>query len=1290
MLDRINTKWRWLSFLLPGILLPLRIALAAGGITTDGTVGPAQSLTGSNVAIPQNLGTTVGKNLFHSFDQFNVNAGQAVTFTENAPHALDNVISRVTGGSRSDINGMLRSTPSGHANLYLVNPSGVMFGQNARIDVAGAFHASTADEVRFQDGAKFSASQPSDSTLTAAAPASFGFLGTSSATNGMLKVNGAQLAVKEGQKLDMVGRNISVENDAKLSAPSGEVRLEAVGKDNISVPINQPSKAAHGALSLTKSTIDTSGEGGGKVIIRGSDLNMAQEAKIIADTYGKKNGAGIDAHLTGDMSMKGGSEISASVLDFGSGNAKGVIISAKNVRIEGRHLNFDNPNGIVTKTSSRNSGNAGDISLTANENILISGNSHLLTGADGFFNLTSLKGKPGNIYLTARNFEASFGAIIDSSNLNSEGGSGDINIRATDSFHIFGQGQFNNPLTGRPPPSMISSLTSGTGRAGKIDIQSPSLNITDSAIISGATEGAGMGSDIVLRGKNIRIDSAEINARSSGTGNAGAIIVAVQGDVAIKCGSAISASTSGNGTAGNILITAKNIHIEGEIPDTAHQTNITTITTSRGSGNAGNIILKANENISISGNSRLFSGTSNFQGKAGNISLTARNLEVSSGATIDSSNLRSKGGSGDINIRATDSFHIFGQGKFKRLSTGETFTMPSMISSLTSGTGRAGKIDIQSPSLNITDSAIISGATEGAGMGSDIVLRGKNIRIDSADVKTENKNNTDPVTGQIKIAKGASGNIDIHASNQIHLTQNALISSKSYSEGNAGKITIITQGAMNINEGSGVDTSTLGNRSGGNIFMSAKNLLIDGQTKSNGQLVYSKTGIVSETHGSSATDGRAGDIELRISDQLSLIRGGQISSLSFSKGEAGNIMVKAGQLLIDTQGTVTSRLGNPLQTGIFTAAARPWSSTGGNISVTVQSGINMKGGGVIDSGTFGSHAAGNILVNAKNLLIDGQTRSRGQPFYLATGIASETRGSSATDGKAGDIELRISDQLSLIRGGQISSSSFSAGDASNIKVKTNQLLIDTQGVMVNSFGNPLQTGIFTDAPQAWSGEGGDIAVTVQDYLDMKGGGLISGSSFGAKNAGNITVNANQLSLNQESYISTEANNSNGGKIDIRSQLIQLINSGVTTSVQGQQGGDGGNIKVSAKNLVMETGLIQANTEAPQASGGDITLDLEGLIPSGETLIQGGDQPVDWQPYIFGLNVIQAAAPNGISGNIQSTAPQLNLSGVLANLGGPQFDTSAISQDYCALGTGSSLIRQGKGGLLPRSRDSVMY
>jgi filamentous hemagglutinin family protein len=206
---------------------------AAGGIATDGTVGgpgalgQPQSLGGPHVNVSESLGSRAGNNLFHSFSEFNVNSGQTVTFMENTPNTLDNVISRITGRSTSDIHGKLQSTPGGHANFYLINPNGVTFGQGAQVDVPGAFHVSTADELKFKNGARYSAVDPNASTLTSADPAAFGFLGTSATNNGLLRVDGAELRVKSGQTLDAVAGRIRVENGANLTAPEGEIRLVA-------------------------------------------------------------------------------------------------------------------------------------------------------------------------------------------------------------------------------------------------------------------------------------------------------------------------------------------------------------------------------------------------------------------------------------------------------------------------------------------------------------------------------------------------------------------------------------------------------------------------------------------------------------------------------------------------------------------------------------------------------------------------------------------------------------------------------------------------------------------------------------------------------------------------------------------------------------------------------------------------------------------------------------------------------------------------------------------------------
>src|SRR5262249_55203046 len=144
---------------------------SAQHITIDKSFGTAQALVGPHYTIGANLGKQVGSNLFHSFGQFslfNTPVPESATFTSTGSSGpISNVIGRVTGGSPSSINGTIQSTITG-ANLYLINPSGVVFGPNATINVSGSFHASTADYLKMSDGAKFQATNPDGSTLSAA------------------------------------------------------------------------------------------------------------------------------------------------------------------------------------------------------------------------------------------------------------------------------------------------------------------------------------------------------------------------------------------------------------------------------------------------------------------------------------------------------------------------------------------------------------------------------------------------------------------------------------------------------------------------------------------------------------------------------------------------------------------------------------------------------------------------------------------------------------------------------------------------------------------------------------------------------------------------------------------------------------------------------------------------------------------------------------------------------------------------------------------------------------------
>jgi filamentous hemagglutinin family protein len=150
-------------------------------ISIDGRFSPAQTLLGPNYGIPARLGKQVGGNLFQSFGQFGLSNGESATFF--GPRKINNVIGRVTGGNASSIDGKINSDIRG-ANLYLINPNGIVFGPS--------FYTSTADYLKMLDGAKFQTTNPDASTLSAAPPAAFGFVTPRPAA---ISINGSMFAV---------------------------------------------------------------------------------------------------------------------------------------------------------------------------------------------------------------------------------------------------------------------------------------------------------------------------------------------------------------------------------------------------------------------------------------------------------------------------------------------------------------------------------------------------------------------------------------------------------------------------------------------------------------------------------------------------------------------------------------------------------------------------------------------------------------------------------------------------------------------------------------------------------------------------------------------------------------------------------------------------------------------------------------------------------------------------------------------------------------------------------------
>ena len=257
-------------------------ALAQAPITQSGLntqVSPPVTLPGGQTQYNITGGTRPGggANLFHSFGNFNVPNNNIANFLNDSALATSNILGRVTGGNPSNIFGTIQTTGFGAANLFLMNPAGIVFGPTASLNVGGSVSFTTADYLRLADGGKFSATPgPQDASISSAPVAAFGFLGSNP---GAISVQGSQLSVTPGQSISLVGGNITVQpgvlddgmtiQPAHLSAPGGQINLASVASPGeiltgtlVQAPnINGQSFSDLGTVQVSEqSLIDVSGD----------------------------------------------------------------------------------------------------------------------------------------------------------------------------------------------------------------------------------------------------------------------------------------------------------------------------------------------------------------------------------------------------------------------------------------------------------------------------------------------------------------------------------------------------------------------------------------------------------------------------------------------------------------------------------------------------------------------------------------------------------------------------------------------------------------------------------------------------------------------------------------------------------------------------------------------------------------------------------------------------------------------------------------------------------------------
>ncbi|MBF0204875.1 MAG: filamentous hemagglutinin N-terminal domain-containing protein [Desulfamplus sp.] len=634
-------------------------------ISTDGSLGAAQSLTGPDYAIPETLGTLKGNNLFHSFEKFSIKTEESATFTGS--DSIQNIISRVTGGETSNIDGTLRSN-IGTADFYFINPSGVIFGQNAKVDVPAAFHVSTGNELKFADGASFKASKSEQSTLTQAAPEAFGFLGTQSASieiNGKdIEINGSMLSFAPESKVSLTSSKDITIKGAKIGTEEKQAILVNEG--------GEIELTAKGDLLMENAIIYVSGNGGGNVAVKAVNAKSIGTT-IAADNTGDNNAdKGVDIAVDNKLEVLDGSVISSST--WSKGDSGSVSIKAGEMKIDGQ-ANRD-ITGVISNALTDSEGNAGQVILSIkgllellNGGVILSdtrakgnagrvtinvdqmtidrqGNDLQFTGVASRARAANSEGKAGTVTITAAGLLQILNGAAISSSTWSKGDAGDVKVNAGD-MKIDGQdSSYFNGIASN------TSTTNSEGKAGTIEITvSGLLEILNGSEIISSTWSKGDAGNIKINAKNMKIDGQGNFFQLTGVlstaestdseGKAGTVEITVTGLLEILNEATISSSTWSKGDAGNIKINAGNIKIDGlnHIYFTGVGGNIAPDST----GYAGNILINA-DSITLLNNAQISIAAYQTLPKEklanmpkNSITLNTTQLKIESGSSISSS-----------------------------------------------------------------------------------------------------------------------------------------------------------------------------------------------------------------------------------------------------------------------------------------------------------------------------------------------------------------------------------------------------------------------------------------------------------------------------------------------------------------------------------------------------------------------------------------------------------------------------------------------------------------------------
>ncbi|TKB67798.1 MAG: filamentous hemagglutinin N-terminal domain-containing protein [Nitrospira sp.] len=699
-------------------------------------------------------GTRVGTNLFHSFGIFNVPTGAIANFLNDTRLDTTTILSRVIGGQPSTISGVIQTSGFGQANLFLMNPAGIVFGPKASLNVGGSVAFATADYVRFTDNGRFHAvpNAAADALLSTTPIAAYGFL---SANPGTITIQGSELIASE---ISLVGRTIAIGPDARdngtvqraqLSAPNGTIRLasgvspgEFDAMTLQSVPnLNEASFTSFGSIVLapgsTVNVRETSRVSiqGGQLVLDVSEATISTAGRLgppgtivlntgsqmVSATSGTEPGA--DVHIISEESvaLRANSSIATRTMGAGGGGhvsvttptillqAESNIVTATggrgaagNVDLQGNQITLATNSSVLTGTQAE--GRGGDITirgLTGAEShaqdVTLSDASRLVseTLGDG----VNTQGPAGQILIRTERLSLSGASQLNSTSRGSTGDAGNISVRATDSVRVSGSGT----------QLVSNSMEFSSGDAGHVLINAPLVMVENGGTISSTTSLTGNAGLITITTNRLQLLSGgRVTSRSlvefpetPPTGSAGTVTVhglthSVESIHIDGSGSGIFTDTQGQGLGGTITLRANTITLDkgGTISTETSGTSPT--------ATGGSIIIQATDRVALTHHASIRAGSiGTAAGNAGDITLNAgQQLEVRDGSSITTATESTQANGGNITIQAIDQVR---------------FVNSTLSSSVRGTDGSGGNIFIDPKVVVLQGSTVTAQAVGGAG-----------------------------------------------------------------------------------------------------------------------------------------------------------------------------------------------------------------------------------------------------------------------------------------------------------------------------------------------------------------------------------------------------------------------------------------------------------------------------------------------------------------------------------------------------------------------------------------------